>query len=344
MKSNDTKEGIPLLRELSDASCSNGGRELKNKDAIDEAKNHNVTQVASINLLSWFTAVVWPLMSLLPLILTHEELPTHYSKVFRPEWYTYDPNTDSPKPLGLCLGILAVFVGHMFLLPTFYLYRKGIFTNGKAPKAIQTKGERSYLFGEGLQTHLSQPEGFVLLTIYLSFTWMMCLMPESYYSFEGNIQWSRVFLCLTTQDGLQYAMHRLEHSISPEFYKKSHKPHHRVTNPRLFDAFNGSVADTVLMILIPLYATACIVSDCNVWTYMAFGSMYANWLTLIHSEYVFPWDPLFRALGLGTPGDHHVHHKVFKYNYGHLFMWFDQIVGTYRSPENYAPKLFNHGV
>ena len=25
--------------------------------------------------------------------------------------------------------------------------------------------------------------------------------------------------------------------------------------------------------------------------------------------------------GFGTAADHHVHHKLFKYNYGHLFMW-----------------------
>jgi lathosterol oxidase len=39
-------------------------------------------------------------------------------------------------------------------------------------------------------------------------------------------------------------------------------------------------------------------------------------LTLIHAEYRHPWDPLFRALGWGTAADHHVHHSLFKYNYG----------------------------
>ena len=89
--------------------------------------------------------------------------------------------------------------------------------------------------------------------------------------------------CLLVQDFVQYVMHVFEHKASPELYKMSHKPHHRFTNPKLFDAYNGSVADTVLMILIPLYVTANVV-HCNVWTYMAFGSLYANWLTLIHSE------------------------------------------------------------
>jgi lathosterol oxidase len=152
-------------------------------------------------------------------------------------------------------------------------------------------------------------------------------------------------------------MHMVEHTIkggasrvpllNVEFkwpfnlYASSHKPHHRFTNPRLFDAFNGSAADTFLMILLPLFLTAHIV-DANVWSYMAFGSLYANWLTLIHSEYHHPWEPLFRRLGLGTAADHHVHHKLFHYNYGHLCMYYDWIFGTYRDPN--SVQYFNQGL
>lgn len=77
---------------------------------------------------------------------------------------------------------------------------------------------------------------------------------------------------------------------------------------------------------------------------MAFGSLYANWLTLIHSEYALPWDGIFRLLGFGTPGDHHVHHKFFKFNYGHLFMWYDQLCGTYRSPKEFSNRAFSQRV
>lgn len=85
-------------------------------------------------------------------------------------------------------------------------------------------------------------------------------------------------------------MHLGEHVVSPAVYKASHKPHHRWLNPRLFDAFNGSTGDTVCMILLPLYLTANLV-HCNVWSYMAFGTIYANYLTVIHSEFSYPWDP-----------------------------------------------------
>eukprot|EP00521_Asterionellopsis_glacialis_P017060 CAMPEP_0195293582 /NCGR_PEP_ID=MMETSP0707-20130614/12809_1 /TAXON_ID=33640 /ORGANISM="Asterionellopsis glacialis, Strain CCMP134" /LENGTH=356 /DNA_ID=CAMNT_0040354329 /DNA_START=138 /DNA_END=1208 /DNA_ORIENTATION=+ len=287
--------------------------------------------------------LVWPCMLTLPLIMTFPWSPTSYDSLFPQEWYHVEEDTP-PKPLGLCLGILAVAVGQVFVLLYFYLHKYGYLSplsSHDEPPSIQSKGAPTYEFFEGVVTHLSQPEGFVLLATYLSTTWMFHWMPNSYYSFQGGIQWKELALCLVLQDGIQYAMHRLEHSISPTFYQKSHKPHHKFTNPRMFDAFNGSLADTILMILVPLYTVANLVRTCNVWTYMAFGSIYANWLTLIHSEVVLPWDPFFRTVGFGTPGDHHVHHKFFKYNYGHLFMWFDQLCGTYRNPQEFSKKAFN---
>jgi hypothetical protein len=39
----------------------------------------------------------------------------------------------------------------------------------------------------------------------------------------------------------------LEHAASTEIYKRSHKPHHRFTNPKLFDAFNGTDLAEMLM-------------------------------------------------------------------------------------------------
>jgi alternative squalene epoxidase len=329
----------------------------------------------SLSLLAWSSILVWPGMMALPLMLTIHHSPFYYTKIFPLEWY--DTSTtiaiDSPKPLGLILGIVAVAIGQLCVWIFFYLFKFGYLTNNSRdiienntnsttkkestgsttsrshriePISIQTKGSPKYEFMEGLRTHICQPEGFAVLTTYLAITWMFNLMPKSYYEFTklGGIQYKELFLCLVVQDGIQYIMHRLEHGVSPTFYQYSHKPHHKFLNPRLFDAFNGSLIDTICMIIIPLYITANIVRTSNVWTYMAFGSTYACWLTLIHSEYVFIWDPIFRFLGFGTPADHHVHHAFFKYNYGHLFMWFDQLAGTYHNPKMYVPKSFNRGV
>ncbi|EGD79660.1 hypothetical protein PTSG_10510 [Salpingoeca rosetta] len=242
-----------------------------------------------------------------------------------------------PSPVGLSLGLLSVAVGQVFVLVWFYFRREVL----KCSRFIQTEKKENYDFWEGVTTHLAQPEGFVLLGSYLSLTWMFNLMPASYYDMSGSVNWYHVLAQLAIVDALQTVMHYLEHKLSPAVYKASHKPHHKWLNPRLFDAFNGSLGDTICMILIPLFITANIV-HCNVWSYMAFGTIYANYLTLIHSEFPNPWDHYVSYLGIGTAADHHVHHRLFKFNYGHLFMWWDRLLGTYKSPHDV--KQFDHAV
>lgn len=286
---------------------------------------------------------VWPAIVSLPLVLTAGDL---YARVFPATWYDAAPrdywrsaDKEWPSPVGLGLGLLAVVVGQFFMLVYFALMRRSILESPAAKQmSIQREGARPYSLSEGLTTHLSQPEGFVLLGGYLCISWMLGLMPASYYSFSGGINWAQVAAQLLIQDFVQYCMHLLEHKLDKNIYIVSHKPHHRFTNPRLFDAFNGSMLDTLAMILVPLIVTARLV-NANVWTYMAFGSLYANWLTLIHSEYPHAWDGAFRLVGLGTAADHHVHHKMFVYNYGHLFMYWDRLFGTYKDPSSVS--VFN---
>ena len=310
--------------------------------------------------LPWIGITVWPAMLALPLFFnTHR---WNYSKIFPRSWYAmqgqhwlnYDLEEggvwpwgtamyEKPMrhPLGLILGVSAVAIGHVFVLIYFRLHQQQIL--GKTTP-IQSRGTPEYVYLDALMNHLSQPGGFLMLGLYLTVTWVFDLLPDSYYSFDGGINYKNVLLCLICQDAVQFLMHLLEHVAHPKIYKMSHKPHHKFTNPKLFDAFDGSVPDTAVMILIPLFVTAHVVRTCNVWTYMAFGSSYANWLTLIHSEVVLPWDRCFRSIGFGTAADHHVHHKFFKYNFGHLFMWFDMLAGTYRNPREVWGKEFNVGV
>ena len=165
-----------------------------------------------------------------------------------------------PSPLGLSLGVAAAAAGQLAVILYHYVRVHWC----ASARRIQQE-PRPYDFFEGMATHLRQPGGFIMLVAYLAGTWMFELMPCSYYSFEGGIGFSAVAKQMICQDLLQYVMHYLEHKgFGAEFYKKSHKPHHVFTNPRLFDAFNGSLGDTFTMILIPLLLTAQIV-HANVW-------------------------------------------------------------------------------
>jgi len=233
-----------------------------------------------------------------------------------------------PSPFGLSLGVLAALVAQVLVVCYHYARLRW-----SATRRVQLQ-PRPYEFWEGVTSHLGTPGGIVLMVVYLCASWMFDVMPCSYYHFGGGVRWWMVLAQITCQDLLQFLLHYFEHKgpLGPQFYKFSHKPHHRFVNPRLFDAFDGSVTDTFCMILVPLAITAQLL-PANVWEYMAFGASWSAWLCLIHSEVHNPWDGLFRRLGLGTAADHHVHHRTFIYNYGHTMMWWDRLAGTYKPPE-----------
>lgn len=245
----------------------------------------------------------------------------------------YHSEPDWPSPVGLSLGILSVVIGQIIVIIYHYFHcfhlKHTLIQPGKTDENFDKN-----MFWRGAVIHLCQPEGFLMLGGYLVGTWMFNLLPSSYYSFRGGVSVIKVFLQLFVQDSVQTGMHLMEHNlmkISPVLYLKTHKPHHRFTSPCIFDAFNGSMGDTFFMILIPLFVTAHTI-HANVWEYMVFGTMYSCYLVLIHSEYSHPWDDCFSKLGIATASDHHVHHKLFNYNYGHLFTYWDRVLGTYRSP------------
>ena len=276
--------------------------------------NYNIMNIFQNVKLLFISFFIWTSIISLPLILTYNDL---YLSIF--------PLKKIPSYIGLILGISSVIIGHSSCLVYFY-----IFKNVYSPTFIQKKETPNYIFKDELLNHLCRYEGFIIINLYLIITWIFKILPLSYYSFNGGIIWTDVLSLLLLQDFIQYLIHILEHKLNIELYRISHKHHHRFINPKLFDAFNGSIFDTFLMIIIPLLLTTQFIKT-NVWSYMTFGSLYANWLTFIHSEYSHPWEKiLFRHIGFGTAIDHHVHHKFFVYNYGHLFMYWDKIFGTYR--------------
>mmetsp|Transcript_91382 Transcript_91382/g.142662 ORF Transcript_91382/g.142662 Transcript_91382/m.142662 type:complete len:383 (+) Transcript_91382:58-1206(+) len=323
-----------------------------NQSNVSEDKEATVPSSSSLaRVIPILTAVcLWIGMCIVPLAFTCGA--PRYRSVFPKAWFDEEPvaamerwfgllsmagpGQASKRVLGLCLGIIAVIVGQVVVVFYHWLRRVGLLGE---QSIIQTKAN-AYNFKAYLKNYISQPGGFALIGGYLTLTWMLGIMPASYYSFGGGITWAHVCAQLLLQDFFQYVMHLGEHKISMWLYRHSHKPHHRFTRPCLFDAFDGSVGDTFLMILIPFSLTARLVPS-NVWSYMAFGSVYSCWLSLIHSEYVNLWDSMFHSLGLGTAADHHVHHSVFNFNFGHLFMYWDRMLGTYKDPSRFVGRNFN---
>lgn len=230
------------------------------------------------------------------------------------------------ESLGLFYGLLMVITFNLGLM--VYLYLLEIFKSSSKKKKITSN------FSVRVINHFSNQEGFLTLIFYFCFSWYLHLIPSSYYFLDGPIEWFKVALLLLTQDFFQYIIHRLEHKLNLlnyNLYTLSHKKHHLNIYPTFDDSFSGSYLDTIIMILIPMHLSLNLIRG-NCQTLSCFGSIYSSWLTLIHSEYSHPWDSFFQKIGFGTPGDHHVHHRFLRFNFGHLFMYWDNLFGTYKEP------------
>jgi len=243
------------------------------------------------------------------------------------------PSWAWPSPYGLFLGLGSVLVGQLVVL-VYYFFRRSVL---RSQNFIQLKPPPQTTLASDLYGHVTSPESFMLVFSYLSAVWMLKLLPASYYDLTGGVDPWLVFVQFVVVDGFTYAMHRLEHAW-PALYVRSHKMHHHWINPRLYNAFSACVNDTVTLILIPLFLTHHTVRAVNNVTFAVFGTLYAAQFTLIHCEFPHPWDPLLAVAGVGTAEDHNVHHAMFNYNYGHFFMWYDYIFGTYRKGES-CPKM-----
>eukprot|EP00457_Paulinella_chromatophora_P012272 gb/GEZN01012471.1/.p1 GENE.gb/GEZN01012471.1/~~gb/GEZN01012471.1/.p1 ORF type:complete len:294 (+),score=26.33 gb/GEZN01012471.1/:135-1016(+) len=235
-------------------------------------------------------------------------------------------NIGWPSPVGLGLGIL--FVAIFQIIGVVYYYLRQV--RWGPVQSIQIRAPKVNFY-EDVITHATRLEAFVMLVSYLSFTWMFRIMPPSYYDLQAPINWLTVFMQLASVDWWTYVIHRIEHHFK-WIYVHSHKSHHRFVIPKMLNAFTGSLADTSLLILIPLIVTTRCVPWAHCWDYIAFGTIYSFDFLIIHCEFRNPWDPLFEVLGVGTASHHNVHHAILNKNYGHLFMWWDMIFGTYIEP------------
>jgi hypothetical protein len=206
-----TAESVPAPTTPSPQETQReGGKLLAACESSTEAMEpFTKTDIRAV-VTPWLSMFVWPLIVSLPLVLSSSWSPISYKDVFPAEWYDIDTSAAfKPKPLGLILGIVAVVIGQKAVITFFYLFKFGHLsaTPGQEPTLVQrSKAFAPYQFKDAVASHLFQPEGFVLLGVYLATTWMFHLMPNSYYSFDGSIQWRETFLCLVLQDGFQFTM------------------------------------------------------------------------------------------------------------------------------------------
>ncbi|KAH9255441.1 hypothetical protein BASA81_006560 [Batrachochytrium salamandrivorans] len=238
-------------------------------------------------------------------------------------------NETAESNRGLIWGLTFAGIGQIGVLSFHYFRRELGWWRPNRRLQPRKPYDSSESFLSQTYRHVAKPSSLVMIGLYLVLTWVLKLMPASYYNETDSVDWFHVVMQLAVVDVFTYINHRAEHVLAP-LYISSHKAHHRFTNPNVFDAFDGSVADTAVLILLPLFTTSQITAGVSTWSYIAFGFVYSTHFMLIHSEWACPQDGLASKFGIYVASDHHVHHSMFLYNYGHFFTFWDRYMGTYK--------------
>jgi alternative squalene epoxidase len=292
-------------------------------------KNRQALSALNAVLCTAFVGAVFVMLKFGP-ALTMLAVDHDYSFVTRRGW---------PNPMGLLLGLTFVLIWHMMV---FFYYALRCQLN---VDLLQYNPVSRRPFLEEFATHLTQPESIIMVFLYLTSVWMFEIQPASYYDAEAPVNWWNILVYFLVTDFFIYLNHAVSHYIKP-LYRVTHKPHHVYINPTMWNAFSGSIPDTTMLILIPLFITMKLVPHVGVqmsnWDFAVFGALYANHFMLLHIEYRNPWDYLLSILSIGVSEDHNVHHVSFIYNYGHFFMIYDKLFGTYRCPEQIRAMRSSH--
>lgn len=121
-----------------------------------------------------------------------------------------------PSPVGLLCGIAAVATSQCIVV-AYYAW------------LLRARGRADALgsLWADCRRHVQRPEGLLLVGAYLGATWMLGLLPASYYRWEGGLSPWHLCLQLVVHDLLQTLVHMAQHRLCPPLYRRSHKPHHR---------------------------------------------------------------------------------------------------------------------
>ena len=155
-----------------------------------------------------------------------------------------------PSPYGIFCLLASTAISQVVLI-SWYARRRLSNFEVSTSRSIQVKAVTyGSSFKEELFKHVNRPEVSVL-AVFLVATWMLKLMPQSYYDTEAPVSFIDVLKQLLLVDYFTFSFHVVLHNF-PKMYIRCHKPHHKFTSPQLFNTFDSSVYDTLFLILIPV--------------------------------------------------------------------------------------------
>ena len=144
------------------------------------------------------------------------------------------------------------------------------------------------------------------------------LLPNSFYIFTHSVRPGIILCALFFLEVNMTAVHIALHHLVPKWmYLATHKKHHERTDPTITTAFEATVPETALLVVLPVHIT-CWFYHMNMLEYAIFGAIFSCWFMLIHAR-VDVLSGIKRYIPvIGTNQEHRRHHRNVKVNYGHF--------------------------
>lgn len=138
-------------------------------------------------------------------------------------------------------------------------------------------------------------------------------------------------LKMVLYDGLSTVFHQYQHSKFGRIF--NHRKHHQLRTPTLASSAYLSMGELILSNHIGWIIIGFLPG--SYWDHCLFLVVSSTIKRLSHSNYDHPWEStrLYRALKLVSSHEHHVHHLYPNKNFADLFIFWDQLFGTFLDPK-----------
>jgi sterol desaturase/sphingolipid hydroxylase (fatty acid hydroxylase superfamily) len=146
-------------------------------------------------------------------------------------------------------------------------------------------------------------------------------------------------LKMILSDGLGMIVHRYQHSKSGRIF--NHFKHHQIRTPTLASSAYISMGELFLSSHLGWILMGFIPG--SFWDHCLFLVISSTLKRLCHSNYDHPWEytRLYRLLKLVGSHEHHVHHLHPNKNFADLFVFWDQLFGTFLDPKE-VDGIYNY--
>jgi sterol desaturase/sphingolipid hydroxylase (fatty acid hydroxylase superfamily) len=133
-------------------------------------------------------------------------------------------------------------------------------------------------------------------------------------------------------DGLGTILHIYQHSKYGRIF--NHLKHHQLRSPTLASSAYLSIGELILSSHVGWILMGFIPG--SFWDHCLFLVISSTIKRLCHSSYDHPWEytKLYRSLKLVGSHEHHVHHLHPNRNFADLFIFWDQLFGTFLDPKD----------